>query len=217
MYIDIDIWDPIPPPFVLPHLWYPPPNRDRYYSEGEEYVIHLPAGILEPDGLDQAFIERIEYLRSIGRGDSFLVCLFQTEDPISDEDVRYLFEQGVTFYRFLSSHTAIIDISVEDISLLLMGMPNFRWIDEYRAEYKYRHDPPESSRRGAYIHSLVGDSIEFRNALKHIGISVIMYYEETEDYYVVADWDHFHEIAGLWWVEKVYKEPDTFSGVFAGE
>ncbi len=214
---DIDIiWDPWtpPPPLVPPR----PPWRPRLgpgrYIDGEEYVIHLPAGIIEPDEIEPAFLESIEYIRSIGRGDSFLVCLYQTRDPITDEEIGFLFDRGVTFYRFLSAHTAIIDVSVEDIFLIVMDMPNFRWIGWYRAEYKYRHEPPGSNRRGAYVHSMVGDSHEFRNMLAHLGISVITYYEDTEDYYVIADWEQFHVIAGLWWVEKVYKEPETFSNVY---
>lgn len=209
--IDGDVWEVWPPPPP------PPPARPylpvRGYIDGEEYLIHLPAGIIEPDEVEPAFLEKIGHIRSIGRGDSFLVCLFQTVDPMTDEEVNFLFERGVTFYRFLSSYTAIIDVSVEDIYLLVMDMPNFRWIGEYLPEYKYRHEPSESTRRGAYVHSLAGDSHEFRNGLRHIGIKVITYYEDTEDYYVIADWEQFHEISGLWWVQKVYKEQETFSRV----
>lgn len=214
--VDVEIWDPWwpPPPPVPPRYPWNPHLVPGRYIDGEEYVIHLPAGIIEPDEIEPAFLESIEYIRSIGRGDSFLVCLYQTRDPITDEEVRYLFERGVTFYRFLSAHTAIVDVSVEDIFLIVMDMPNFRWIGRYRAEYKYRHEPPESSRRGAYVHSLIGDSNEFRNMLTHLEIRVVTYYEDTEDYYVIADWEQFHEIAGLWWVEKVYKEPETFSNAY---
>lgn len=212
--VDIIVLDPwLPPP--PPYPWLPPVIGD-YYPD-REYVIHLPAGVIEPDEMEPAFLEKIEYLRSIGSGDSFLVCLYQTTDPISSEETNYLFEQGVTFYRFLTSCTAIIDVTVDNIVFLVMEQPNFRWIGEYRAEYKYRHEQPESSRRGAYVHSLAGDSIDFRNALKHLGLRVVAYYEDTEDYYVIADWEQFHEIAGLWWVEKVYKEPETFSDITFNE
>jgi hypothetical protein len=209
----IDPWRPPPPlvPPMPPLRPHPVPGR---YIDNEEYVIHLPAGIIEPDEVEPAFLESIEYIRSIGRGDSLLVCLYQTRRPMTDEEIGYLFDRGVTFYRFLSAYTAIIDVSVEDIFLLVMDMPNFRWIGRYRAEYKYRHEPPESNRRGAYVHSLVGDSEEFRNMLEHIGIEVVAYYEDTEDYYVIADWEQFHEIAVFWWVEKVYKEPESFSNTY---
>ena len=208
--IDIDIWDPWVPP-MPPYPWVPPLIGD-YYPD-RDYVIHLPAGVIVPEGVESAFLEKIEYLRSIDRGDSFLVCLYQTRDPITSEEVNYLFERGVTFYRFLTSCTSIIDATVDDIVLLVMDQPNFRWIGEYQAEYKYSHEPRLSNRQGAYVHSLAGDSFEFRNALKHLGIKVITYYEDTEDFYVIADWEQFYEIARCWWVEKVYKEPETFSEI----
>lgn len=149
-----------------------------------------------------------------GYGDSLLVCLLQMDGPMTDEEINYLFNQGVTFYRYLNDYTAIIDVSVQDIFLLVMDMQSFRWIGEYKPEYKYFHEPPESARRGAYVVSLAGDSEEFRNDLKHIGIQVVTYYDETEDYYVVAEWERFPEIASFWWVEKVHKEAESFSSIY---
>jgi hypothetical protein len=206
-------WPPPPPPFPPePEIYYTPVVRE-YYAESE-YQIPLPAGVIEPDEIEPAFIEKIDYIRSIGRGDSLLVCLFQTYDPLLEEDITYLFDRGVTFYDFLTKNTALIDVSVENIFLLVMDLPSFRWIGEYIPEYKYRHEPPESSRRGAYVYSLAGDSHDFRVDLKHIGIRVVDYFEETGDYYVIADWDRFPEIAEFWWVEKVYKESESFSEVY---
>jgi hypothetical protein len=196
----------LPPPPLYPHV------GSEYI--GSMYEISLPCGVIEPDGIEPAFLEKIEHIREIGRGDSLLVCLFQTIDPMTSEEINYLFMHGVTFYRFLSSYTAIIDLSVQDIFLLVMDLANFRWIGDYKPEYKYWHEPPESSRRGAYVVSLFGDSNEFREDLKHIGIQVVTYYEDTEDYYVIAEWEHFPEIAGFWWVEKVHKEPESFSSVY---
>lgn len=200
--------------YVLP----PPPPPIYPYVVGEYigdiYEIPLPCGVIVPDGIEPAFLEKIEHIREMGRGDSRLVCLFQTVGPMTSGEINYLFEHGVTFYRFLTSYTAIIDLSVQDIFLLVMDLPNFRWIGDYKPEYKYCHDPPESSRRGAYVISLLGDSNEFREDLKYIGIQVVTYFEETEDYYVIAEWERFPEIADLWWVEMVHKEPESFSSVY---
>lgn len=219
-WVPPDPWlpPPPPPPFLPPPDPLLPPYPDipdeSVHIPASPYEIFLPAGIMTPDEIEEPFLEKLEHLMSIGYADSLIVCLLQTRQPMSGKERDHLFDSGITFYVTLTDYTSIVDVSVEDILLLVMELPNFRWIGEYKSEYKYRHETPGSTRRGAYVFSLCGDSMEFRNSLGHLGIEVVTYYDSTGDYYVIADWERFPEIAEFWWVRKIYKEPEGFSEIY---
>lgn len=200
-----DPWNDIEP--SPPVIVYPYPVIQEPVLGGSPFAIHLPGAVFTPWEVEESFLGRIEWIRAIGRGDSMLVCLYQVSRPLGYDERAYIERQGVIFYRDLTPRTHIVDSSVENVFLVLLDMPYFRWIGEYKGVYKYKPEPDGSERPGAYIHSLDGDREEFRVDLEYLGIELVDYNDRIGGYYVMADWNEFADIAGLWWVFKVFKEP----------
>ncbi len=176
-------------------------NNDR--------LIHLLNGTeFTPEkGLDKELNRILSQKTSRRTADEKIICIVQLKDQMKLGDVIEFLEAEVKVYESLGSKSIIVSIPISAISFLL-SKPYIYWIGAYLNEYKY--DPKTFSSRmpGASIYPLGGDQPEFRKILENLGITIRGYDSSAQFYDVILEVSRFQEVAELWWVKSIVKEPD---------
>ena len=160
-----------------------------------------PTPGVEPELLEQSMREGNEK-----QGPKRTIIL-QIKAEMSLDDAIFLLGKGVRIYEPLSRGAFIARTPVSSIKDL-RSLSVIRWVGEYKSEYKYSSEQAVSVKPGAFVFALEGDRPEFRDDLQNLGLE-IKTFDTTNRFYVVsADYEKFPEIAELWWVKGITKEPE---------
>jgi hypothetical protein len=211
-----------PPGHRYPYPWYPPYSYvdidyvfihyDYTYIcqpvvipelMGDEiYGISLPFGPIVPWEVGELYLIRLKSLEEKGLGGTLLTSIVQTNEEMGWEQFLVRYQSDITdvvYYGRVGRTSFLVGMTVSDI-LDLMVNEGIRWVGEFYPEYKI---VPGGRNSKFYVRSLEGDTVGFRRELRDVGVFVMGFDRDTQEYYVRSSQDTYDEVAKLWWVARV--------------
>jgi hypothetical protein len=174
-----------------------PPNRISVYS-----------GEFRTEEGDDSYVRQIVAQFEAGEIDSTVVCFVQGHWHWSIQETAEVLQLGVRIY---ASHARLASVARVPVMQLdhLLGLPQVRWIGEFKPEHKYRESDPfptgDQFADALIVESLVGDSEECREDLARIGARIIR--AEEDRYFALVAPEKIRSLAELWWVNLITCQP----------
>ena len=161
-------------------------------------TVGLPSGAKAPAVTDSSFIALIDSLALLDE-DIGLVCVLQFEEPEIPplyDDIDPLEDTGQDVWIIWATARAIKKY---------MGNPNLRFINEYKAEYKYNHTLADADIAWVYVETYGGNIPEYHDEMLDLGIESIRYISIPGYYYCKMSGEQVVELAESWWVRRIYR------------
>jgi hypothetical protein len=185
--------------------------------ESEAPVSKRPQGLIRvfngtefaPDaGIERSLQSKTEQIASEAAGDPYIVAIIQTQGNMKMGEIIELLEADVKIFESTGRNAFIVRLPISSVQML-SARPYIRWIGEYKPVYKYASVPSESMNPHVSIYIFGGDRPAYRSDLQLMGIEVLEYDSTIVSYDVIMDISMFSEVAELWWVKGIHREPEA--------
>ncbi|MEO0092472.1 MAG: S8 family serine peptidase, partial [candidate division WOR-3 bacterium] len=164
-------------------------------------------------GIDKSLIDKLEKRTKKRKTahENFVICIMQFVRPLSYREIIELCDLGVKFYEPLGIIAVVARIPLYNVNKISQ-LPFVKWLGDYKKEYKYSK-VQSSQKPEVFLYIFGTKKPEYEQILKTMGIQLLSYNPVVRAFIVKADNKQFSEIADLWWIRRIERNPEvsTFS------